>query len=270
MLEGEAYWGRIRGIKHRLFILELVLTAVLGSALIFSSSRFQTSPFFIPFDSLLWFIIIMAFVIEIEGFAFRIMQIRIAKSNSTKHMMTINSVRKAMATIIAAALIAAVFLVPAIADGIEGSLTVRGEIRPDSPQRFLPSDPLGLSRVATVSVHCDVAAEVYIVSTFNYDLNKGSWPALKNSAINNMTVVDHSLVIVMPSVTYSEFYILIDPTSSVSGNQTAASYSLDMQLSDILTSFAPLMAIVFIIANAAWIAYLFPLGRKCACDSIYK
>jgi hypothetical protein len=272
MLEGEAYWGRIRGIKRRLFVLELILIAVLGSVLIFFSSEFQTNPFFIPFDSLLWFIIIMAFVIEIEGFVFRIMQVRIAKSDSTKHLMTINSIRKAMVIIIASALIATMFLVPAIADGIEGSLTVRGEIRPDSPRQFLPSDPLGLSRVITVSVQCDVVAEVYIVSTFNYDLHKGNWLALKGSALNNRTIVDldHDLVILMPNVTYATFYLLIDPTSSVIGNQTAASYSLEMQLSDTLTSFAPLMAIIFLIANAVWIVYLFPLGRKYAHGSIYK
>ena len=273
MLEGEAYWGRIRGIKRRLFVLELVLIAVLGSVLIFFSSEFQTNPFFIPFDSLLWFIIIMAFVIEIEGFVFRIMQIRIAKSDSTKHLMTINSIKRAMAIIIAAALIAAVFLIPAIVDGMEGSLTVRGDIRPDSPRQFLPSDPLGLSRVITVSVQCDVSAKVYIVSTFNYDLHKGNWPALEGSALNtNRMNVDlgHDLVIQMPNVTYSVFYLLIDPTSSVIGDLTVASYSLDMQLSDTLTSFAPLMAIVFLIANAVWIAYLFPLGRKYAHGSIYK
>jgi len=270
MLEGEAYWGRIRGIKRRLFVLELILIAVLGSVLIFFSSEFQTNPFFIPFDSLLWFIIIMAFVIEIEGFVFRIMQIRIAKSDSTKHLMTINSIRRSMVIVIAAALIATMFLVPAIADGIEGSLTVRGEIRPDSPRQFLPSDPLGLSRVITVSVQCDVVAEVYIVSTFNYDLHKGNWLALKGSALNNRTIVDHDLVFLMPNVTYAVFYLLIDPTSSVIGNQTAASYSLEMQLSDTLTSFAPLMAIIFLIANAIWIVYLFPLGRKYAHGSIYK
>jgi hypothetical protein len=270
MLEGEAYWGRIRGIKRRLFVLELILIAVLGSVLIFFSSEFQTNPFFIPFDSLLWFIIIMAFVIEIEGFVFRIMQIRIAKSDSTKHLMTINSIRRSMVIIIASALIATTFLVPAIADGIEGSLTVRGEIRPDSPRQFLPSDPLGLSRVITVSVQCDVVAEVYIVSTFNYDLHKGNWPALKGSALNNRTIVDNDLVFLMPNVTYAVFYLLIDPTSSVIGNQTTASYSLEMQLSDTLTSFAPLMAIIFLIANAVWIVYLFPLGRKYAHGSIYK
>lgn len=271
MLEGEAYWGRIRGIKRRLYILEIILIAVLGSLMIFFSSEFQTNPFFVPFDSLLWFIIIMMLVIEIEEFVFRIMQMRIAKSDSTKHLMTINSMRRAMAIIIAAALIAVIFLTPAIVDSVDGMLTVGGEVRPDSPQRFLPSDPLGLSRVATVSVRCDVQAEVYIVSTYNYDLHKGNWPALKVSALNtDRTIVNQSLTILMPNVTYSVFYLLIDPTSSVIGNYTVASYSLEMQLSDTLTSFVPLMAIVFIIANAAWIAYLFPLGRKYSSGSIYK
>jgi len=270
MLEGEAYWGRIRGIKRRLFALELVLIAVLGGVLIFFSSEFQTNPFFIPVDSLLWFVIIMALVIEIESFVFRIMQIRIAKSDSTKHLMTINSIRRAMVIIIAAALVAVIFLTPAIVDGIDGSLTVRGEVRPDSPQQFLPGDPLGLSSVTTVTVHCDVVAEVYLVSAYNYNLHQGNWLALKGSAMNNRTIVDQDLAIPMPNVTYAVFYLLVDPTSSVIGNLTVASYSLEMRLSDTFTSFAPLMAIVFLVANVIWIAYLFPLGRKYAGGSIYK
>lgn len=270
MLEGEAYWGRIRGVKRRLFVLELALIAVLGGILIIFSSRFQTNPFFIPVDSLLWFILVMAFVMEIEGFVFRIMQIRIAKSDSTKHLMTINSIRKAVVIIILTAFVAAVFLTPVIVDSMESSLTVRGEVRPDSPQQFLPSDPLGLSRVKEVSIHCEVVAEVYIVSIYNYDLHKGNWPALKSSALNNRTIIDHDLVIQMPNVTYSIFYLLIDPTSSVIGDQTVASFSLGMQLSDTFTSFIPLMAIIFLVANAIWIAYLFPLGKKYASGSIYK
>ncbi len=271
MLEGEAYWGRIRGIKRRLFALELVLIAVLGGVLIFFSSEFQTNPFFIPVDSLLWFVIIMALVIEIESFVFRIMQIRIAKSDSTKHLMTINSIRRAVVIIIAAALVAVIFLTPAIVDGLDGSLTVRGEVRPDSPQQFLPGDPLGLSSVATITVHCDVKAEVYLVSAYIYNLHQGDWSALKGSAMNNnRTIVDQDLVIPMPNVTYAVFYLLVDPTSSVIGNLTVASYSLEMRLSDTFTSFAPLMAIVFLVANVIWIAYLFPLGRKYAGGSIYK
>jgi hypothetical protein len=124
-----------------------------------------------------------------------------------------------------------------------------------------------------VSVQCDVSAKVYIVSMYNYDLHKGSWPALEGSALNtNRTNVDldHDLVIPMPNVTYAVLYLLIDPTSSEIGNLTTASYSLEMQFSGTLTSFAPLMAIIFLIANVVWIVYLFPLGRKYASGSIYK
>jgi hypothetical protein len=270
MLEGEAYWGRIRNIKRRLYILEAALIAVLGGALVLLSNEFKTNPFYLPFDKLLWFVLIMVLVVEIEGFVFRIMQIRIAKSDSTKHLMTINSIRKAVVIVIVAALVAAVFAIPSITEGIEGSLAVRGETTPQGAQVFLPSDPLGLSRVVTVAVHSNVVAEVYIVSKFNFDLYKNDWAALKGSALNNITIVSPELRIPMPNITYANLYLLVDPTSSILGNLTVVSFSLEMQLSSTLTSFVPLIAVVFLVANSVWIAYLFPLGRKYASGSIYK
>jgi len=111
---------------------------------------------------------------------------------------------------------------------------------------------------------------VYIVSTYSYDTYKGDVSALKGSALNNRTIVDHDLVIQMPNVTYAVLYLLIDSNSSEIHDLAVATYSLNMQLSDTITSFAPLMAIIFLIANAAWIVYLFPLGRKYAHGSIYK
>jgi len=270
MLEGEAYWGRIRNIKRRLYILEAVLIAVLGGVLVFISNEFKTNPFYIPFDDLLWFILIMILVIEIEGFVFRIMQIRIAKSDSTKHLMTINSIRKAIVIVIVAVLVAAIFAIPSITEGIEGSLTVRGEVRPQSAQVFLPGDPLGLSRVVTVAVHSEVQAKVYIVSKFNFDLYMNDWTSLEGSALNNITTVNLDLRIPMPNITYANLYLLVDPTSSTLGNLTVVTFSLEMQLSSTLTSFVPLIAVIFLVANSAWIAYLFPLGRKYAGGSIYK
>ena len=270
MLEGEAYWGRIRNIKKRLYILEAVLIVVLGGVLVFISNEFKTNPFFIPVDDLLWFVLIMIFVVEVEGFVFRIMQIKIAKSDSTKHLMTINSIRKAIVIIIVVALVAAIFAIPSITDGIEGALTVRGEVRPQNPQVFLPSDPLGLSRVETVAIHTEIPAKVYIVSKFNFDLYKNDWASLEGSALNDIKNVTSDLRIPMPDITYANLYLVVDPTSTPLGNLTVVTFSLEMQLSTTLTSFLPLIAMVFLVANSAWIAYLFPLGRKYASGSIYK
>lgn len=270
MLEGEAYWGRIRMIKRRLFILEAILIAVLGAVLIFLSREFQTNPFYIPFDRLLWFIAIMLLVVEIEEFVFRIMQVRIAKSCSTKHIMTINSMRRALVIVIVAAVVAILFSVSTVVQGVEDAFTFNGEVTPDSPQRLLPGDPIGLSRVATISIHTDIQAEIYLVPKPQYDLYKDNWPALKGSALNNNTIANPDLTIVMSNISYMYIYLLIDPSSSILGNLSVASYSMEMRLSSTLTVFVPLIAIVFVIANAAWIAYLLPLSRKYACGSIYK
>lgn len=269
MLEGEAYWGRIRLIKRKLYLLEAVLFGILAVVLVFTSGQFQNNPFYIPIDMLLWFILIMFLVVEVEGFVFRVMQIHIAKSDSTKHLMTHNSIRKAVVIAIAAAIVAIIFLTPAIVQSMESAFSYRGTVSPDSPREFLPGDPLGLSRAVSITLHSNLGTDAYIVTQYSYDQNQGDWSLLKANHINNRTLVDFDLTVDLPSAGYSNMYLFVD-ANGTAGELTTVDFTLNTKLSTTLTSFVPLIALAFVLSNAAWVAYLFPLGRKYAKGSIYK
>jgi len=168
MLEGEAYWGHVRSLKSRIYLIEVILIIVLGALIIAFAGDYQTSPFFIAIDLLLIFVLIMLFMIMIEGIIFRILQIRIAKSDSKKHIMTINSMKKALIILTVTAVVAILFVFPGTVDAMENSLSYRGGLNADEYRhQFLSGDPMGLSYIRSISLHSEAGATVYLVSQTN-------------------------------------------------------------------------------------------------------
>jgi len=270
MLEGEAYWGRIRLIKKKLYILEAALITVLAIILVFLYSDFQDNPFYISIERVIWFALIMLLVIELESFVFRIMQIRIAKTFSTKHLMTHNSIRKAFVIIITAAIFLIAFALPGTVQFIEDSTSFRDDFDIAAPVQFLPGDALGLSEISEISFQSEIPVDVYILTQYYYNQYMGNWEDLRKFCINADKRIDTSLTIPLPSISHQYLYMVLDPTTTDHADFVVVSYTLHPELSTTFTIFVPLMCIAFIIANVAWIGYLIPLSRKYAHNSIYK
>jgi hypothetical protein len=267
MLEGEAYWGRIRGVKRKLYILEGVLIIVMGAVLIFTSEEFSTSPLLLPFDRLLWFILMMFIVVEVEGFVFRFMQLQYTKSDSVKYIMTTNGMKRAVIVIIIAGIIAVTLLLPGLAHGLEGSLSYHGTATPDHPGRFQNKDPLALSSVTSITIHCNAPANIYLVSQFLLDTYGD---LAKGHAINDVVLADPDMEINMTAHGYDTYYLYVSGLNSTDNATTKADYALNTKLSDSVTSLLPIVAIVVVAANAIWIGYLYPCRNKCSKKSIYK
>ena len=271
MLEGEAYWGRIRSIKRKLYILQAILIATLGFVLLFFYSEFQANPFYISIDRLIWFILIMLLVVELESFVFRVMQVRMGRTFSTKHLMTMNSIRKSIVILIIAAVALAAFAIPASIQGIEDAASPRGTFNAANPVKFLPGDPLGLSKIITIDVASNIICDVYIVTQSDYQAYSGDMPSLRSTALNSGgSLVTVNRTFVMMPIGQEYLFLVLDPISRPNASFADVSYVMNIELSDTFTSFLPLMAILFLIANGAWIMYLFPMSRKYASKSIYK
>lgn len=271
MLEGEAYWGRIRHIKQTLYVMEIILISVLGLILVFFYSETQANPFYISIDRLIWFLIIMMLIIEMESFLFRIMQIRIARTFSTKHLMTMNSIRRAIVIIIVAAILLVVFALPPSVQSIESAISPSGTLYYTQAVQIVNGDPLGLTDVQSVTLSCELPVDVYLLKRSDYINYVNDWVALRNFCLNsNSTRVATTLTIDVPPMTHQYLYLVLDPTTTDDEEFAVVSFTLNQKLSDTFTSFLPLMCILFIAANGAWMAYLMPLSKKYATRSIYK
>jgi len=266
MLEGEAYWGRIRSIKRKLYALEIVLIIVMSIFLVVSSKNFSMSPFLLPCDQLLWFLLVMLLIIAVEGFIFRVMQLQIAKSDSIKYIMASNSMKRAVVIAIIASIVAVLLLLPGAAQGIEDSLSYRGAATPGNPARFQNMDLFGMSTVISITIHCNTPTEIYIVNQFLVDLYPGD-SVMEHPLSDGFA--DPDLEIDMKPFAYSNYYLFVKE-SNVTGNLTRADFVLNVDLTGTITTVLPIVAIVFVAANAIWVEYLYPFRKKCRTKSIYK
>ena len=267
MLEGEAYWGRIKGVRNKLYAVELVLTIVMGGLLVATSKDFSTSPFLLPCEEMLWLVLVMLLVFLVESIFFRVIQLRMAGSDSVKYIIATNSIKKAVIVIIIMGIIAALLLIPGMIQGIESSTSYHGTATPGHPARFQNKDLLGLSSVASVSVTCNGNTSVYLVSQFLVNQYPGE--DVIEHPLNPVTNANPYLTIDMTPFSYSDYYIYVAESPDV-GNATEADFTLNVQLTDTITNFLPIVAIVFVISNAVWVEYLLPFRRKCRAKSIYK
>jgi len=268
MLEGEAYWGRIKSIKRKLYALEVVLMIVMGAVLVISSQEFSLDPLLLPFDKLLGFILIMILIIMMEGFVFRIMQVQICKSDSTKHIMSTNSIRRGIIIAIIAAIIAVLLLFPGMTANVESTISYNGTVTHDGSARFQNKDPMALSSVVSVTIHCKTPAKVYLVSQFLLDHYPGD--LVRDHALNKVILANPDVQINMTSFGYGTYYIFVWGANSSGDANATAEYTLHTELSNSVTTLVPIVAIIMAISNAAWIGYLVPLRNKCRGKSIYK
>lgn len=268
MLEGEAYWGRIKSIKRKLYLLEATLIIVIGVVLIFTSEDFSTNPLLLPFDRLLWFVLIMFIVVEVEGFIFRFMQLQYTKSDSVKYIMATNSMKRALIMAIIAGIVAVTLLLPGMAHGLETSLSYRGVATPDQPGRFQNKDTFAVSSIASISIHCNAPANVYLVSQFLVDTYPGD--LVKGHAINEVVLADPDMEIDLTAYGFDTYYLYVSKLNSTDNTTVQAGFTLNTELSDSVTQLLPIVAIMVVAANAIWIEYLYPCRKKCAKKSIYK
>lgn len=268
LLEGEAYWGRIRSIKRKLYALEAALMISMGVVLIMLSEEFSLNPFLLPFDQLLGFLLIMFLIVMGEGFIFRFMQIHIARSDSVRYIMITNSIRRSMIIAIIAAIIAVLLLFPGMADNLDRALSYQGTATHDEPGRFQNRDPLGLSAVTSVTIHCQTPAKVYLVSQFLLEHYPGD--LVRDHALNKVINANPDVEIDMKPFGYATYYIFVWGANSTGDADSTASYTLHTELSDSVTTLVPIVAIIAVVSNAIWIEYLIPCRKKCKIKSIYK
>ena len=131
--------------------------------------------------------------------------------------------------------------------------------------QFSSGDHLGLTRVEeiTLSTTSSNYTEVYIMTKERYD--RGQILAIYNPQTNLTSGND--IVAEIPEFNkYVECVIYFEPEDGVSMEVT---YRESVVISPLFYTFIPILAVIFIVASAAWIGYLTPKKKKYAVTSIY-
>jgi len=269
VLEDSIRLDRIRWIKRTLYIVQAVLLVVLGFMVVYVGGV-QLKPFYLPLDAFVAVMVLLLLVICVEGFFFRVLEIRFARSSSARHLMAQNSMKKALLIAVVAGVLAAVLLVPPIIGGVEDALEKTDQVLPGEAAEIWTKDALALARTVELKVTAAQTVDVYLVTENVFDQYNGDLSTLYYYRLNenSYTVTSGQVLTVdVPQKAHSLFYLVLNDMESPGASVTVVSVK---EVTETFTGLVAVLLVAFVVANVAWTAYLAPIERKYSEGSIYK
>jgi tetratricopeptide (TPR) repeat protein len=265
-LEGAYQVVRLKRLRRRVFLIEgVLLVAVLLVVLAYNGA--STNPFYLPLDVGLIFALAMLWVISLENFFFRNLEIRNVRRGSRKHLMTVHSMRRAGVIVATCAVLAVVLILPGTTAYATDQLSTQStlSVDPNGQQvyRFTNQDRLGLSRTTSLEVFADgggVNAVLGTAEDYDRDLRI-------DSPIVNVTITSTPSQSIIEQNAFET--LVLQLVNSGNANRRV-SISTQVELTQGLIVFIPVIAMLFIITNILWMAYLNPLRVQYAPTSIYS
>ncbi len=269
VLEDSVRLGRLRRIKMTLYIVQVVMLVALAFVLVFIIGDATMTPsLYLPLDQFAAVMALLLFVVCVESFFFRMMEIRFARSSSAKHLMAKNSITRSILLAAVGAIITIVLMVPPVLAVTEDVAERTGTATSAEPYSFWSRDPLALQRVSGLEVTSSESVEVYLVDEVTYEEHKDSIGDMYFLRLNRDDYqLAGSLSIDVPVMEHTLLYVVVNDLSSPGA---AVTLTLVKDTSEMFTGIVALIALAFVIANIAWVGYLIPIERKYSQGSIYK
>jgi len=271
VLEDSLRLARIRRIKMVLYTIQAIMMVALALFFIIIMGGAQINPvLYVPVDSFAAVMVLLLLVIALEGFFFRMIELRFARSSSARHLMAKNSIKQSLIIAAIAAVVAAMLMVPAVLSAIEDASDKTVALVSGTDVSFWSRDPLALQRASEVRVTADSIVEVYLVSAQVYVDHRSSLSdlfLLRQNRDNYVVPMNQELVIPVPMTDHTQFYLVLNDIRSPG---TVATAVIVMDISEMFTGIVALLTLAIMVANLAWVAYLIPIERKYSVGSIYK
>lgn len=262
-LEGGVRLSSVRRTKKYLMIVQVIIVFAAVVLLLTTGGNVQLVPFYFDIGSFIYFVILMALVIGVEGFVFRLLEIKYIKSSSSKYYMLKTSTRRSLTVIAISAVVIVLLLTPFVANVIANATSEAGTTNTTST--FFNRDALGLTTVDRVRVISSQPAEVLIVSEANYLLYAGDIVGLRQHSEVSTLDATPGVELTMPQAPFGKYFIVVN-----SEEGAAVSFTVHRVLSPVFVGFVTLFAALFIGFNAGWIVYIYPLRKKFAKGAIYR
>jgi hypothetical protein len=244
-------------------IVQVVI--VLASVIILTvvGGEIQMKPFYFNIGSIIYFIILMALVIGVEGQLFRILELKYMKSASAKFYMLKTSVRRSIVVVAVSAAVMVLLLTPFVTNAIADYTSDKGAT--STTASFVNRDALGLTTVDRIHVVSGAPAEVMVVAEENYLLYAGDMTALRQHAV--VTTIDSSpgLDLAFPHTPFGKYYIVVN-----SDRPVEVSYTVHKALSPTFVAFMTLFATLFIGFYTIWILTASRIRKNYAKGAIYR
>lgn len=271
VLEDSVRLGRIRSIKMTLYLVQVALLVALAVFLVFVIGDAALTPsLYLPIDQFIAVMVLLMLVVCVEGFFFRIMEIKFARSSSAKHLMAKNSINRSVLVAIISVIVTIVLMVPPVLAVTENATQRTTIISSVEDVSFWSRDPLALQRVSELRASCSDPVSVYLVTDSVYHEYDGLVSDMYFMRVNRDDYVlnaDMTLTILVPVMVHTLLHVVVDDSSSPGATVTV---DVVKDTSETITGIVSVLALAFAVTNIAWVAYLIPIERKYAQGSIYK
>lgn len=262
-LEGGVRLAHVRNTKRNLMIVQVVIVLFAVIVLTSMGGEVQLKPFYFNVGAVLYFVILMALVVGVEGFFFTYLEQWYTKSFSARSYMLKRSIRRSMMVIAIAAVAVFLVLTPFVADAIANATSESGET--STTAVFRNRDALGLTTVERIRLESGLPAEVIIVSKVNYQLYAGNINELRQHSVLTANDVSAGLDLAFPHTPFGEYYIVVNSDSPVE-----VSYTAHRTLSPTFVAFITMFGTLFIGFYTAWILLASKMRSKYTMGAVYR
>jgi len=219
----------------------------------------QLKPFYFNVGVFLYFLLLMMFIIAMEGLVFRLLEVKYAKTDSAKYYMLKTTARRSMAVMAVWVVVLLLVLTPFMLDTVTEVTSETGATSGATP--FFSRDALGLTTVDRISLDSDAPTGVLILSEANYLLYYGDWDLMRQYSEASIPDASSGVTITFPAVPFGQYYLVAEDE---------VSYSIHRSMSAFFVGFVTLFAVLFIGSHAAWLVYTTPLRQRFVKGAIYR
>jgi len=273
-LAGGYRLANVRRVKRFLFIIETVILILIPILVVLIEGSASLVPFYLPINSFIYFILLMALIMVVESFFFKILEMRLIKSPSANYYNAKRAIRSGLVVVIVCAVVIFLLWTPFMAQAIETSFNRTETIQNTNSTAasefvvFYDRDSLGLGSVDQITVTSNAGpARVYIVSEKNFLLYSSNLSQLIPYRLNSQEyIVNGQLTIPINPLPFGKYYFVLD---TIRSEASSVSVTFQSAISPTFLSYVPFYALLYIIAYGGWMAYMFPMKRKFAGGAIY-
>ena len=262
-LEGGVRLAHVRATKQKLMLVQVGIVLLSVVLLIAIGGEVQVKPFYFNIGSILYFVILMALIVGVEGFFFRYLEMKHMKSSSAKSYMLKTSIYRSLIIVAISAVILIIVVAPATSNAVANATSETGTTT--SMASFNNRDPLGLTTVDRIWLDSTIPAEILILTEANYLLYAGNTEALRQHAVLFTTDTASGVELSFPQTPFGQYCIVVVPEG-----MSEVLYTVHRAPSPTFVAFVTLFATAFIIAYAGWITFAFQTRKQFTKGATYK
>ncbi|MBS3816206.1 MAG: hypothetical protein KGY76_01440 [Candidatus Thermoplasmatota archaeon] len=257
-LEGSHKIKELKDIEKKLFIPQIVGIILLFPFILYLKGA-SLAPLYLPLFYPLLMLFTLIFILSLEAFVFRMLEIKDHPSDSAKRLMAKNSIKKAITVVIVAIIVFALLYTPYVTDEISKRSSVEDTIQVEEgvtkEVELVSKGRFDFQAIKNITIEVDENSQVNV----SLDV-KETGESLFNTSVQNL--YSHN------DLSTGDFKQLLLRFNST--EQMNVKYEVNMEVPEESIFPFSLLSFIYIAAFTEWAAVLYPINERYSGAGIYR